>query len=106
VAADFRRVFADPKRSSDRYFTVLAARRAAGGDSRLGLAIAKKHIRPAAGRNRLKRLARETFRLRRHALAAADYVVLARPAAAGADNATLVASLERHFARLSRAQPP
>jgi ribonuclease P protein component len=103
AATDYRHVFADPRRSSDRYFTVLAARRPGGLESRLGLAIAKKHVRLATGRNRIKRLVRETFRATRHSLAATDFVVLARPIAASTGNALLVKSLSRHFERLAQA---
>jgi ribonuclease P protein component len=102
TAADFRRVFNDPKRSSDRFFTVLAAPRQETVSSRLGLAIAKKHIKLASGRNRVKRLVRETFRSMRQSMVSTDFVVLAKPATGDASNAELVASLNRHFERLTR----
>jgi ribonuclease P protein component len=102
TAADFRRVFNEPKRSSDRFFTVLAAPAQDGNPSRLGLAIAKKHIKLATGRNRVKRLIRETFRSMRQSLGHNDFVVLAKPVTGAASNAELVASLNRHFERLTR----
>lgn len=97
VRSDFDRVFAAAVRSSDRYFTILA-RRNDLGRPRLGLAISKRVAKRAVDRNRLKRLAREVFR-RRAALAANDYVVLARAAAKDADNTVLRQSLERLFDR-------
>lgn len=45
---------------------------------RLGLVIAKKNIKLAVGRNRVKRLIRESFRSRQHQLPAIDAIVLAR----------------------------
>ncbi|GAB3746388.1 ribonuclease P protein component [Lysobacter olei] len=49
--------------------------------SRLGLAVSRKVDPRAVGRNRIKRILRETFRLHRGRLAAGDYVVVARPGA-------------------------
>ncbi len=94
-------MFAQPLRAGDRYFQVLARPRPCGG-SRLGLAIAKKQLRRAVDRNRIKRLVREFFRTRvlPQEGPALDYVVMARAAARDADNATLFHSLERQVRRL------
>jgi ribonuclease P protein component len=94
----FNQVFASSTRSSDQYFTILA--RANGtATSRLGLAISKRAAKRAVCRNRLKRLARETFR-QQHANGGLDFIVMAKPAAAAADGAALRASLGRHFRKL------
>lgn len=104
--ADYGRVFEAAERSSDRYFTVLTRTRqkSAGesGTSRLGLAIAKKQLRRAVDRNRIKRLVREYFRTEvlPTEQKARDYVVMARSASKLASNATLRASLSNHFRRL------
>ena len=45
---------------------------------RLGLVIAKKHVSKAVQRNRLKRVLRESFRLRQSEIPLIDIVVLAR----------------------------
>jgi ribonuclease P protein component len=100
VSVDFQRVFAKPQRSADTYFTVLAAKRPAG-PARLGLAISRKQARRAVDRNRLKRLIRDVFRRNHSVLNGSDFVVMARSDAVVADNATLHASLERHFRRFS-----
>lgn len=52
-------------------------------------------------RNKLKRLARESFR--QQTLPALDFVVLARAGSAAAERLALRASLDRHFAQLARA---
>ncbi len=92
----FRRVFEQAERSADRFFTVLGRPNGEEG-ARLGLAISKKVDKRAVGRNRIKRLVRESFRQHREQLQAVDLVVMARPAATRADNETLLKALERHW---------
>jgi ribonuclease P protein component len=87
-------------RSADRYFTILA-RASEQTTPRLGLTVSKRVAKRAVDRNRVKRLARETFR-QLNELPNWDFVVLARPAAASATKAELRRSLERLFARLSK----
>ena len=99
-AAQFKRVFGDARRSSDRYFTVLAIANDTG-HPRLGLAIARKRVRRAVGRNRLKRLIRESFRNHAPEMAALDVVVMSR-FDGQASNRAISESLSRHWARLSR----
>ena len=101
-AADFSRAFAGATRRSDRYFTVLACPNSLGHD-RLGLAIAKKQLRRAVDRNRVKRLVREYFRREvQPAGTGFDFVVMARAAARGADNRRLFASLAQLFGALRK----
>jgi ribonuclease P protein component len=76
----FTPVFREGRRLPSRWFTVIW-RPSAGPGARLGLALAKRQIRHAHDRNRLKRLLREAFRLRRHGLPALDLVFMARPTA-------------------------
>ena len=94
-------MFRGGRRSADRYFTVLFCQNELGY-ARLGLAIAKRRVRRATQRNRLKRLARESFRAAAVQLPATDIVVMAGPAAADADNATIFASLAQHWERVVR----
>lgn len=97
--AAYKNVFAQPVKSSDKYFTLLAIRNQLD-HPRLGLAIAKKVIKRAVDRNTLKRLARESFRLRQHSLTALDIVVLARRDALTASPEVLRQSLEKHLLQL------
>lgn len=46
---------------------------------RLGLIVAKKHVRTAVKRNRIKRVVRESFRQSQHELGGVDVIFLARP---------------------------
>ena len=100
----FGRVFANPVRSTDRYFTVLA-RAADAPESRLGLTVSRRAAKRAVDRNKLKRLARESFRMQSN-LPRWDFVVVAKHAAAGASRAALRASLDGHFERLKKRAGP
>lgn len=102
-AADFDRVFRQNQRSVDDLFTVLY-RRNGLGYPRLGLAIAKRQLRLATGRNRLKRLIRESFRGAKDQLSDLDIVIMARRKASLAENAAVFASLARHWQTLSRSK--
>ena len=68
------------------------------GEPRMGLAVSRKVDRRAVGRNRIKRVLRESMRRIRNGLAGGDYVVVARPAAARATGA----QIEQSFLRLLR----
>jgi ribonuclease P protein component len=91
-------VFAEPARSSDRYFTVLA-RSSGRTTARLGLTVSRRAAKRAVDRNKLKRLARESFR-QQPGLPPWDFVVLARAGADRAERRLLRASLDRHFRQL------
>ena len=101
--AEFQRVFAQARRSADRYFTLLYSDNQ-HQTPRLGFAIAKKKVARAVHRNRLKRIARESFRQQSQTLGAIDIIILAQPAAAHANNKELSASLDRHWRKLAERQ--
>ena len=101
----FAWVFAEPAKSSDRYFTVLA--RSNGLDyPRLGLAISRKVARSAVARNRIKRIVRESFRHHQPQLGGLDWVVMGRAGLTVQENAVLFAALQRHWQRLARSCAP
>ena len=96
----FADVFAQPAKSSDRYFTVLA--RANGlAYPRLGLAISRKVDKSAVARNRIKRIVRESFRHHQSQFGGLDWVVMGRASLTQQENAILFASLQRHWQRLA-----
>ncbi len=70
--------------------------------ARLGLVIAKKNIRRAVDRNRVKRIARESFRHHRADLDHLDIVVLARKGLGELDNAALHVLFQDMWRRLSK----
>ncbi len=77
-AGDFKNVFdgASFKLGNDSF--LLLARPSSLGHARLGLVVAKKNIRRAVDRNRIKRVVRETFRQYQDHLDTLDIVFLAR----------------------------
>lgn len=102
--AEFKEVFRKSEASTDALFRILW-RIGGHSGSRLGMAVSRKVERRAVGRNRIKRIVRESFRHWRAATSAppCDIVVLPRQAAAEAGNAELRRSLERHWQRIGRA---
>ena len=99
--AEFKRVFSARRVESNRHFRIhrAAAPHPERGSARLGLAISRRVARRAVDRNRIKRLVRESFRVHRSSLPAEDYVVLAKPAAVGAESRALHASLDQLWLR-------
>lgn len=95
-------MFKKATRSRDKWFTVLS-RDNDEAVARLGLAIAKKHCRHATGRNRIKRVVRESFRRHQASLAGLDVVVINQPDATTAGNKQLFDSLAGHWERCSQA---
>lgn len=94
--AEFENVFKKPCKSSDNYFTVLAAINGLP-EARLGLAITKKRVKKAVARNRLKRLIRESFRHNHVKFAGWDCVVMAKSSSVTVDNQILFQSLAKHW---------
>lgn len=101
--AAFARVFDQGRRSAD---PMLAVHYLAGPQpAQLGLAVSRKVDPTAVGRNRIKRVLRETFRLQRMQLAGGAYVVVARAQARDAANAR-IAEAFLHTLRRAGALPP
>ena len=77
-----------------------------GMPPRLGLAVSRKVDPHAIGRNRIKRVLRDAFRHLRGELADGAYVVVARPAAAHADNAALRSAFRQVLQRAGALPAP
>jgi len=80
----------------------MLATRSSQESARVGLVVAKKNVRKAVDRNRIKRLIRESFRHHLPELPSLDIVVLVRKEAAQADNGQLLMALDKLWSRLIR----
>lgn len=99
---DFNFVFQQPIRAGSPQITLLA-RPNGLNHPRLGLTIAKKYVKRAHDRNRLKRVIREYFRSRQHELPAMDFVLLVKKGVTELNNPTLTQMLEKLWRRQSLA---
>jgi ribonuclease P protein component len=99
--AEFRTVRQRGSRLTDVYFSVSVLANQES-HARLGLAIATRTFGTAVARNRIKRLARESFRLNQHELPAVDITVSARDAARVAQPKDLRTSLEKHWKNITQ----
>lgn len=73
--------------------------------ARLGLAVSKRVSKRAVDRNRLKRLARDSFRRARTGLPSVDLVLMARPSAVDVDGADLLVDLADLWRRIAALKP-
>lgn len=102
TAAHFRSVFASPDaRASHRHLLLLAKTNQLPGH-RLGFVVAKKNVRKAVQRNRVKRIVREVFRLQPDQELNLDVIVMARRGLDELDNQALAALFREQWARLLR----
>ena len=98
---DYKSVFKQAHRAGSPHFTILA-RENSLSHPRLGLAVPKKQIKTAVGRNKFKRITRESFRNKQHSLPAKDFVVIAKKSAQELSNEDFNKLLDKLWQRLSR----
>ncbi|TVP92212.1 MAG: ribonuclease P protein component [Pseudomonadaceae bacterium] len=100
--ADYKAVFSDTTCKASAPLILLLARVNNLDHPRLGLVIAKKHVRHAVDRNKIKRIARESFRHHQDLLGTLDIVILARKGLGDLDNAQLHALYQDMWRRIAR----
>lgn len=88
-------------RASHKHLLLLARKNSEPGH-RLGLVIAKKNVRLAVQRNRIKRVAREFFRTLPDSQTTMDVVLLTRRGMDQLDNAELSTILRQQWQKLER----
>lgn len=98
--SQFSRIFDHPIKAVSDHFTLLAKFND-NEHPRLGLTIAKKKEKTAVGRNRIKRVIRESFRLNQHNMPNIDIVVLARDKIGDADNQQLHKQLNKLWKKIA-----
>ncbi|RVU83687.1 ribonuclease P protein component [Leucothrix sargassi] len=100
-AEDYEYVFANAKRFGNHNFTLLV-RKNNLGHARLGLAIAKKSVKLASDRNRIKRLIRENFRHELSSLPPVDIIAMCRRGAVELPNHEISAQLDTQWRYIRR----
>ena len=101
-AKDYSRVFDKAEAKASHKYLLLLARQNDGPGHRLGLVIAKKNVRLAVQRNRIKRVTREFFRSLPQNDSPMDVVLLTRRGIDQLDNAELSTILQQQWQKLSR----
>jgi ribonuclease P protein component len=95
----FKQVFDNPIRYGSSHFTILVTSNP-DSKNRLGMAIAKKRVKLAVQRNRMKRLTRESFRKNQHKLPAVDLVVMVKSGIDKLDNTEVTQQLEKIWRKI------
>jgi ribonuclease P protein component len=97
----FDNVFQQPFRVSSPLFTILAKSNHLP-HARLGLTIAKKRVKLAVQRNRIKRCVRNSFRLHQHELPCVDIVLMVKGDISNTVNSELQKQLEKLWRKIVR----
>jgi ribonuclease P protein component len=100
--SEFQLGYAQGRRFGNELFSA-TVRANAEAHPRLGQSVAVRIAGTAVNRNRLRRLVRESFRLRQHELPAVDIIVGVRAAARTTDNPALRAALDRLWNKIAQA---
>ncbi|NRB37341.1 MAG: ribonuclease P protein component [Pseudomonadales bacterium] len=100
VAADYKNVFDNNEWKVSNKESLCLSVKNDKQAPRLGLVIAKKNVKLAVHRNRIKRIIRDSFRLHQHVLPNADIVILARRGLGEKTNAEIHKQFEDTWRRL------
>jgi len=99
---EFKRIYGGGRRFGNELFTATVQPNGLKL-ARLGMAVAVRTLGGAVGRNRIRRLIRETFRLNQRTLNAVDIVVGVRPRVRIADDAARVRALDHLWSTVAAA---
>ncbi len=98
VPSEFQRVFEKAQKGACREFLILA-RENDLNRPRIGLTVAKKHLKKAVSRNKVKRIVRESFRLHQHNLPSCDFIFIAKKGLDSLENEQFFKQLDKIWAR-------
>lgn len=99
--AQFKSVFSNPIKASSAEITLLAIPNTEQ-HPRMGLTVAKRFVKRANQRNRIKRVIRDSFRLNQHDIPHLDIVVLVRNGVMEMENAEINKLIDKLWRKLSR----
>lgn len=99
---EFKRVFDNTELRSSSPQLLLLASSNSQNHARVGFVLAKKNIKRAVDRNRIKRIVRESFRHNQQKLDSIDFVVLGRKGLAELDNTQLRVMIDTLWFKLKR----
>lgn len=97
--AHFEHVFNEAVPSVSPQLTILA-RKSDSNNPRLGITIPKKRVKKACDRNRVKRIIRESFRVKKQQLPEIDIVVIGKSGLSELNNSEISNLLEKLWKKL------
>jgi len=100
--AEFKRVFDNTRLRGSSQHLLLLATPNEQDQARIGFVLAKKQIKRAVDRNRIKRLIRESFRHHQNDIDSLDFVILGRSGLAELDNQQIREMIDALWFRLKR----
>ncbi len=95
----FKPVFNGTRKIRNKYLSVFAVKNNFDYP-RLGLAISKKSVKLAVGRNRIKRIIRDEFRTHKDLLKGFDIIIVSKPSINDLSNSELREVLIREWGKL------
>ena len=98
---DFKRINGTQLKASSQHLLLLA-KHSDCDNPRLGLAVAKRHVKHAVDRNRIKRIARESFRHNITELPNIDIILLVRAGVTQLNNEELHLCLGKFWKQLAK----
>lgn len=99
--SQFKNVFSKPLRFGSSHITILTTPNS-DQTNRLGLAIAKKRVKLAVQRNRIKRQIRESFRTNQHNIPDIDIVVMVKSGTDKLDNSQIKQQLDKIWRKINQ----
>ena len=99
----FQAVFNKPTRFGSKHFTILITPNT-NNSKRIGFAVAKKRVKLAVQRNRIKRLVRESFRLNQHTIPNVDIVVMVKSGIDSLENKEIHEQIEKIWQKIVQRQ--
>lgn len=99
-SAEFQPLFNQPDYRVGGQHILLLASENQSDNGRIGLVVGKRRVRHAVQRNNVRRISRESFRLRKQQLAGLDVIILVKATIERVDKPTFRAEITRLWDKL------